>query len=94
MVQPKLVGRLGCSGQRVECAAGGGGDGDRIGGERVSRHCAKCLEGEGREDWRLMLLHHFYSTTRVRPREVLVLRGSNLTGESGFGTICPNIGKE
>ena len=41
-----------------------------------------------------MLLHHFYSTTRVRPREVLVLRGSNLTGESGFGTICPNIGKE
>ena len=24
-----------CSGWRVKCAAGGGGDGDRIGGERV-----------------------------------------------------------
>ena len=30
-----------------------------LGGERVSRHFAKCLEGVVREDWRRMLLHHF-----------------------------------
>lgn len=56
---------------RVKCAAGGGGDGGRIGGEWVSRHFAKCVEGVGMEDWWLMLLHHFYSTTRGRPRKVL-----------------------
>ena len=36
-------------GRQVKCAAGGGGDGDRAGGEWVSRHFAKCLEGVRRD---------------------------------------------
>ena len=39
------------SGRQVKCAAGVGGDGGRIGGKRVSRRFAKCLEGVGWDDW-------------------------------------------
>ena len=37
------------SGREVKCAAGGEGDGGSVGGEWVSRHFAKCLEGVRRD---------------------------------------------
>lgn len=40
-------GGLACRGRQVKCAVGGGGDRDRIGAERVSRHFAELLEGVG-----------------------------------------------